>query len=59
MVNHGQHRFGKVQEPEDPSVGANPRGQSILRGEGWYAILYAGGALVYVLIMVNDCNIPE
>lgn len=28
VVNHGQHCFGKVQEPDDPSVRANlPGGQ--------------------------------
>ena len=47
MVNHGQHCFGKVQEPDDPSVRANPRGQSILRRDG---MQYCMQAVHYVLI---------
>lgn len=47
VVNHGQHCFGKVQEPDDPSVRANPRGQSILRRDG---MQYCMQAVHYVLI---------
>lgn len=56
VLGRFRNRMIPALEPIFPGVNSKEGGMYSV----WYAILYAGGAVVYVLIaLVHDCNIAR